>query len=228
MADQDLPTSDLGSKSRRRLARSTLAQAPGGSSIGEIAGLRIALVDPGCQLLISGDVGASEFLDAARGALGAPLPLEPNGVAGEDVYSIWLAPGRWLAVGEPAAGLGLAERVRRAIAPSGGFVSEVTEGLAVFELEGSATRDLLSTGTTLDLRMASLGIGQASQTIFAGVHATLYPHRSAERFRLHVERPVAEHVRAWIAKSASAFEHPIHKEDQGRSRMRASRSSMGP
>jgi heterotetrameric sarcosine oxidase gamma subunit len=209
MADQDVPASGLGSKSRGRLARSPLAQALGGSSIAEIAGLRIALVDPGCQLLISGDTGASEFLDAARGALGAPLPLEPNRVAGKDVYSLWLAPGRWLAVAEPAAGRGLAERVRRAIAPSGGFASEVTEGLAVFELEGPATRDLLSTGTTLDLRMASLSIGQASQTIFAGVHATLYPHRSAHRFRLHVERSVAEHVRAWLAKSASAFESPM-------------------
>jgi sarcosine oxidase subunit gamma len=208
MANRAVPASDLGSKPRQRFARSTLAQALGGSSIVEIADLRMVLVDPGCQLLISGDAGASEFLAAARSALGPPLPLEPNRVEGEDVYCIWLAPGRWLAVAEAAAGLGLAERVRRALARTGGFLSEVTEALAVFELEGSAVRDLLATGTMLDLRTTSFGVGQAAHTIFAGVRATLYPHRSADRFRLHVERSVAGHVHAWLAKAASGIRTP--------------------
>ncbi len=205
-----VPTHHLGHLGGHALSRTTVTQEIGGSSIAMSAGLRITLVDPRCQLLISGDAAVSKFLDAARGALGTPLPLEPNRVTGEGVRCIWLAPRCWLVVAETSISAGWAERISSMVSAIGGMVSEVTDGLAVFELEGAMVRNLLSLGTTLNLRVASFGPGRAAHTIFAGVRATLYPHGSTERFRLHVERSVAGYVRAWLAKATSAFECPTH------------------
>jgi sarcosine oxidase subunit gamma len=190
------------------LSRRTVADEIGATQIVVSADLRVALIDPACQLLISVDSAGAGFVAAARDVLGVPLPLEPNRIVGDDISCVWLAPGHWLAVAETPVDGGFIERTARTIAAAGGMASDVTDGLAVFEIEGPAARELLAMGTKVDLRAARFGIGQSARTVFAGVRATLYPHRSAERFRIHVERAVARHVHAWLMKAASALAPP--------------------
>jgi sarcosine oxidase subunit gamma len=88
---------------------------------------------------------------------------------------------------------------------AGGFVSEVTDGLTVFELTGPAVRDLLAMGCSLDLTQAAMAPGRSARTLFAGVKVTLYPHRSNDCFRLHVERPLARYLMDFFDTAVTAF-----------------------
>jgi sarcosine oxidase gamma subunit len=119
-------------------------------------------------------------------ASGPPTP--PGEVTGDDAaYAAWLAPGRRLVVG--------------ATPPADDFVSDVSEGYAVFEFAGARCWDMLAMGSPLD--PAQLGPGRCARTLFAGVRVLVYPHGAA--LRLHVERPLARHLLAWFRTAATAL-----------------------
>jgi sarcosine oxidase subunit gamma len=125
---------------------------------------------------------------------GAGPHLVPNTISGVDPYWLWLAPDRALFVSFAPAPL-----------PEGGFVSDVTDGLAVFEFEGPRAPEIVAMGCTLDPNGTDLAPGRSVQTNFAGVSATLYAHGSRACFRLHVERSLAAYLGEWFAQAASAL-----------------------
>ncbi len=114
-----------------------------------------------------------------------------NTARGDDPVSLWLSPGRVLVVG-----------FTDATPPAGNFVSDLTHGQAVFRLTGAALADILAMGTSLD--PALLAPGHCAQTLFAGVKTLLYRH--GEALHLHVDRPLAAFVAAWLAQAATALE----------------------
>src|SRR5258708_6318657 len=129
------------------LARQTMIEVL--SAEQATGGIRVRIVDPACQLYLSGPTDLPSFHAAISTALGFALPQEPNRVAGEVAYAVWLAPERWLVVSDDRKAGELAAALQDDAA--GGFVSEVTDGLTVFELAGPAVRDLLAMGCSLDL-----------------------------------------------------------------------------
>ena len=112
-----------------------------------------------------------------------------NTVVGDDPVWLWLAPRRALVVG-----------FARAAVPVGGFVSDVTDGQAVFALANAD--DIIAMATSLD--PALLAPGLCAQTVFAGVKALLW--RRGDTVLLHVDRPLGPYIAAWLAKAGTALE----------------------
>jgi len=117
-----------------------------------------------------------------------------NSVVGDDPAHLWLAPGRALVVG-----------FERAAKPDGDFVSDVTDGQAVFAL--SRAEDILAMATTLD--PALLEPGLCAQTVFAGVKVLLW--RRGGTMLLHVDRPLGNYIAAWLTQAATALEGVVEK-----------------
>jgi heterotetrameric sarcosine oxidase gamma subunit len=118
--------------------------------------------------------------------------LAPNTRADTDPYRLWLAPDRTLVVYE----------MRRAL-PLGRFVSDVTDGLAVFEISGPRAGDMFAASTTLDPAGPVLAPGRCAQTLLGGVKSLLYAH--GDGFRLHAERQFAAFLLEWLRHAATAL-----------------------
>jgi sarcosine oxidase subunit gamma len=158
------------------LARSTVAEAIGAPDpVARAPGVDVRLADPGALFYVSE---------------GAP-DLAANTVSGVSPYWLWLAPDRALLVG--AAEL------------PAGFVSDVTDGLATFEIAGPHAADLVSMGCALDPAGEALLPGRCAQTVFAGAKIVLYRYGARESFRLHVERSLAAYLTAWFQQAAEAL-----------------------
>lgn len=111
-----------------------------------------------------------------------PCGQPPNTRHGDAPYTLWLAPDRALQVGGDAPA---------------GFVSDVTDGLAVFELSGPRASDVLAMGCAFDLPPP----GACAQTVFAGVKILVYRHGDA--LRLHVERQLAAYLHTWFVTAVT-------------------------
>lgn len=104
-----------------------------------------------------------------------------NTIAGSEPRSLWLAPGRVLVVADHPCD-----------PPEGDFVSEITDGHCVFAIDPG----LLALATPLPLPAP----GTCAQTLIAGVKVLLYPE--GDVLRLHVERPLAHFLLAWLTRAA--------------------------
>jgi heterotetrameric sarcosine oxidase gamma subunit len=138
----------------------------------------VHLLDPAAQFYVTGG-----------------LPLDVNAREGDDPARIWLAPDRalWVALAPGHSG------------PAGACVTDITDGLALFELSGPRASELLAMGCTLDPRDATLAPGRAAQTVFAGVKVVLYACDGGGCWRLHVERSLAAYLLEWLRQAADAL-----------------------
>jgi len=136
-------------------------------------GVTVRLLDPAAQVLVSG------------------ATIETGTLRGDDPYLLWLAPDRSLLVGETAhpdvAGYA--------------FASDVTDGLALFEIAGTRAGDMMAMGCTLAQAPEA---GRCVQTVFGGVRVVLYRHGAC--LRLHVERQFAAFLLEWLKQAVSAVE----------------------
>jgi sarcosine oxidase, subunit gamma len=180
-----------------RLARAAvLAEAVGVANPRlEGAGVTVEAAPITAQIVVR---ATPEELPAREAALGFPLPVEPNRIAGKDAatVAVWLAPDRWLVVaeGEPAAAL---------LVRLGDGAYDVTDGLAAIDIAGLGSRDLLAGACGLDLHSRAFPAGMAAQTHTAHVDVLLYRRPGDDAFRLHVDRSVARHLWAWLEELAS-------------------------
>jgi heterotetrameric sarcosine oxidase gamma subunit len=83
------------------------------------------------------------------------------------------------------------------------FVSDMTNGLAVFEIAGPRAADIIAASCTLAPSGPELAPGHCAQTVFGGVRVILYVRDG--RFRLHVERQLAAFLLEWFSQAASAL-----------------------
>jgi heterotetrameric sarcosine oxidase gamma subunit len=128
------------------------------------------------------DIAAQHYVSGAT--------LAANTIAGSDPYTLWLAPDRALLVG--------------AIADiPAGFVSDMTDGLAVFDISGPRADEVIAMGCTLAPSGPALARGRCAQTVFGGVRVILY--RRGDGFRVHVERQLAAFLLEWFSQAVSAL-----------------------
>jgi sarcosine oxidase, subunit gamma len=95
-----------------------------------------------------------------------PNRLVPGTVAGRLV--IWLGPDEWLLVdgGELSA---VERQLAATTAPFGGTVVDVSAHRTLLELQGPRVRELLASGTSVDLHPRAFPVGGAVQTLLARV-----------------------------------------------------------
>ncbi len=149
----------------------------------ELAHLSVAAQIGADDPAASGAGVVVRMVEAGTLRLVSGAALAPNTVADG---MLWLAPERALQLGGAA--------------PEG-FVADVSDGFAVFELAGGAAADLLAMGSTLD--PALLAPGRCAQSVFAGVKVVLYG--TPEAIRLIVERSLAAYLLAWFKQAAGGL-----------------------
>lgn len=135
------------------------------------------------------------LLPVAPGIAGL-LPMQANHCRDDGAWRyIWSRPDAWLlchdepdAVPDPAFAAAQDEGTCGII--------DVSHAWAVFRLAGGAVRDVLATGTPLDLRAAMFPSGRSARTICAGF-SILLDHRDAH-VRVFVDASFGAAFRAWL------------------------------
>lgn len=110
-------------------------------------------------------------------ACGIPLPAEVNQSLGQDPAVICLAPGEWLLFSEYLSAIRLFEQVQAALDPHHAVALDVSAGLAVLRLTGSASSWLLNKLCGLDLQAHHAAAAHAARTRLQRVAVTLHYHR---------------------------------------------------
>lgn len=160
------------------LSRSSVrAQLGADDPAASAAGLTVRLLDPAAQFYVTG------------------ADVLPNTVQGGEPYLLWLAPDRCLLVAETAT----------PDTAQYGFVSDMTDGLALFEVVGPRAGEIVAMGCTLAPGGPQLVLGHCAQTLFGGVRVVIYRHGTAERFQVHAERQLAAYLLEWFKQAASAL-----------------------
>jgi sarcosine oxidase subunit gamma len=137
------------------------------------------------------------------------------------VRVLCVAPGEWLFISyeqdaarireafaadlldeKPAAHASSAGRLERAAAGRGAVLVDITDGVAAFEAQGPAVRDLLAQGCGLDFHPRSFPPGLCARTRFAQI-AVLIDCLDELRFVLYVSRSYAHYLQSWLTDAAS-------------------------
>jgi sarcosine oxidase subunit gamma len=121
--------------------------------------------------------------DALRALVGWSPPSVPNTTAQtRDGLCLWLAPDRWLLLGESL----IQHRGSSA-------VLDVSSRWSTF----SVGADTLAAGCSLDLRSRTFAVGRCAQTRIEQVPVIVY-RCAADAFDVLVERPLAHHLGLWL------------------------------
>lgn len=136
---------------------------------------------------------------ALEALLGTALPAAPLAAIGQCPRLLWLAPGEW-AILSPSEDTGLTTRIEAACAGALAHVANLMRGWAAFALTGDGARDLLAKGCSLDFHPRAFADDSCARTLFGQVPVTI--ERSADTFRLYVDRSLAAYMRHWLAVSA--------------------------
>lgn len=138
-------------------------------------------------------------LEDARGRLRLAAPLC---VAGSDQRSLWLGPDRWLLVSDSLASDVIISSCHQALTGILHNAVDYSAGLAVLRISGRSARQLLATGTGIDLRPVRFPTGSCCRTRLAHIAAVIAAE-STDQFDLYVDRSHATYLTDWLAESAS-------------------------
>ena len=193
------------SETVRRMSPLAHLFAEGTPSTGAAVGVTLTERPFLVHLDLWGDPSDRAFLDAARGAVGVALPLEPNTVArGPETAALWLGPDEWLILAPPDGG-GLESTIERALEGRRHAVVDVSGGQTVIGLSGGRAPDVLAKGCTLDLHPRAFGPGRCAQTLVAKANATIWQTGDGPSYDLIVRRSFAEYLAFWLIDASREY-----------------------
>ena len=170
----------------------------------ERGGLRVAAVrDRGLLLLqVSRQDSSLDASLRAQLGIGAPEPLRAS--VGDNYALLWLAPGECLLE------LPKSETLTCAAALTGRFVltlaavTDVSDALASFDINGDRVAEVLMTGCSLDLHSEAFEPDRVARTVFAGI-PTIVWKRAVHQFRCLSDRSHAGHLWNWFCEKPSSW-----------------------
>lgn len=166
------------------------------------------------QFNLRGDPANEAFMNAVSGVIGRAPPTAPNtwtgkDEAGEDLRTLWLAPGEWLIVTATDAEDALAGKLAAAVADHGGSVVDVGDARTVLVLHGPNARDVLMKGCSLDLYPNAFRPGDCAQSLLARAAVILCRRKDdadgGASFEIHVTRSFAAYLWAWLEDAAGEY-----------------------
>ena len=98
-----------------------------------------------------------------------------------------------------------AAHASEALGPALHHVADVTDGWAIFNIDGAHSRDLIAKGCGLDLHPRAFAADACAQTLFAQCFAVLRRAEQENAFQLMVDQPLAGHIQAWLADATAEF-----------------------
>lgn len=164
-------------------------------------GLQVIRVEDRGLLLVQGDATHVQFQDVLRDMLGMALPGAQTATVADDRALLWMTPKEWLLI-LPGTRVGTVQaRLMARFESMLATVTDVSDGLACFDVSGSRASEVLMTGCSLDLRPEAFAAGRAARTAFADVATIFWKPDDAPRLRCLVDRSFAEHFWCWLAES---------------------------
>jgi len=140
-------------------------------------------------------------LDAAR----EKLQLAPvMHASGDSLRSLWFGPDRWLLVSDTMTPDAMIDSCDQALDGILHNAVDYSAGMAVMRLAGFDARQVLATGTGVDLRPASFPVGSCCRIRLAQVAVVLVAD-APESFELYVDRSYESYLSDWLAESSSAY-----------------------
>jgi sarcosine oxidase, subunit gamma len=140
---------------------------------------------------------------AAEDVLGCVLPGAGVAATPGDREVLWLGPDEWLLVGPDGGGDALGDRLRRATEGAHATVLDVSAQRTVVELAGSAARDVLLKGCSLDLHPRAFGTGRCAQTALARTAVILHQRSDEPAFRIFVRSSFAVYLAEWLLDASA-------------------------
>lgn len=135
-------------------------------------------------------------------ATASDLPAAPNSVVGDDPWIFWKAPGDWLACSTRHTAAELTAQLSRGGDAAPLVTTDVSAAYTVLEIGGPELLEILSRDCTLDLEGGAIAPGGCAQTVIAQVPVLLHRLATGARWRLFVDRSLADYLRDWLIDSA--------------------------
>lgn len=134
---------------------------------------------------------------AARLHLAPPL-LRSRG----EVESYWYGPDCWILASDDQAANDLVEICNDALDDVLHSAVDCTSALTIFRLSGSDARDVLASGTGIDLRSNKFKADSCYRTRLAGVTAFIVAN-GEDKFELMIDRSYAGYLKEWLSDTQS-------------------------
>jgi heterotetrameric sarcosine oxidase gamma subunit len=131
------------------------------------------------------------------------LPQQPNTWTGDDPVIWWVSPNAWL-IQSPRERDGLAGQVRSDCMDLPCAVTDLSDALVTFALEGPDASAVLARGSGIDLRVPSFGARACARTRLAQL-PVLIRRPSSSRFELVVDRAAAQYLQDWLVDAAAGL-----------------------
>jgi sarcosine oxidase subunit gamma len=142
---------------------------------------------------------AGATLAAVQERFGLQLPTTPNrrasGASGTEI--LWLGPDEWLFIAR-ADGDALAADVEAVVRPGAGTVVNLSSHRTALEVRGPGARDILASGTSVDLHPSVFGADHVVQAPLARA-AVILSRRDAVTWRVLVRTSFARYLADWLA-----------------------------
>ena len=140
---------------------------------------------------------------------GQELPLQVGAMLSGPTRVMCVGPREWLLVSQERDAPALRECLEPNLTTEGLVLVEVTGGLAMLEVRGPATRELLTKGCGLDLHSRRFPAGRCARTRFAQIPLTIACVEEPSRFELYVGRSYAHYLHTWIIDAAPEFAYGL-------------------
>ncbi len=162
------------------------------------------------MLNLRGDPANVQFMQAAEVALGTALPVKPNTAASAgEAKVLWLGPDEWLVLGPPGNDTRMERQLSDAVAPQGGYVTDIGESRTTIVVSGVRARDVLAKGCPLDLHSGVFGAEACAQSLVGNVNVALYRAATGPadppRFEVIVVRSFADFLWRFLEDAAQEY-----------------------
>ena len=154
------------------------------------------------KLNIRGDQSLNAAVKATTGC-NFPSSANQFEAAGER-YVVWLAPDEHLLLCEKGAEKALQDRLISTITIGHFAVTDVSDSLCALLLSGSAVRDTLAKGCSLDFHQSKFGAGNCAQSLLSHAAVTLLA-LSNDTFILICRASFAPYVHDWLVDASLEY-----------------------
>jgi sarcosine oxidase subunit gamma len=154
------------------------------------------------HLNLRGNAEDGQFLGNAEKVLGQALPVEPNTTTFNEHRAYWLGPGEWLLISNSTT---LAAELQKSLSGTSATINDVSGGQLLLHLSGTAVRDVLARGCTLDFHPGTFSVGMCAQSGLAKTSVLIGMTESSERFDIVVRRSFSDYLARWLRHTATSF-----------------------
>ena len=152
---------------------------------------------------------SSKSLESARNKLQL---ASPTSVTGSDLRSLWFGPDRWLLVSNAMTPDSIITNCKETLTEILHNAVDYSAGLEVLRIIGPNARQLLVSGSGIDIRPEKFPIGTCCRTRLAQIAAVIAAG-TPEQFDVYVDRSYGTYLNDWLTDASSIFAHAAAFQD---------------